>query len=161
MIVVRAFEPERDDEAVAEALVDSSIQHADLEPARYRVLDRDLVAKTYRHGRQHPSGPPDDCVTLVAELDGRVAGVIDVHVAHPGGAHKPLRYGYVAELAVAARDRDRGVGAALLAAGEEWSRSRGCSYAVLDFNIHNVNAERFYRERMGYRPAGSIVIKDL
>lgn len=161
MIVVRTFDAEGDADAIADALVDSSIHHAQLEPARYRVLDRAVVAAAYRHGRQHPSGPPEDRETLVAELDGQVVGVIDVHVADPGGAHKPLRYGYVAELAVAAHARRQGAGAALLAAAEAWSRSRDCSYSVLDFNIHNVDADRFYGERMGYRPAGSIVIKNL
>jgi hypothetical protein len=32
---------------------------------------------------------------------------------------------------------------------------------VLDYNAANTPAARFYRGRMGYRPAGAIVIKDL
>lgn len=162
VIVVRPMEPERDADAVAEVLVDSSIHHNSLEPERYEVLDPATVAADYRRGRQHPSGtPPVERATLVGELDGRLVGVVDVRVAHPGGSHRPLRYGYVAEIAVAASARRRGVGTELLRAAEAWARERGCTYAVLDYNTHNDDARRFYRDRMGYRPAGEIVLKEL
>jgi ribosomal protein S18 acetylase RimI-like enzyme len=162
VIVVRPMDPERDADAVAGALVDSSSHHNSLEPERYEVLDPVAVADGYRRGRQHPSGtPPTERATLVAELDGRLVGVVDVRIAHPGGSHRPLRYGYVAEIAVAAPARRRGVGAELLRAAEAWARERGCTYAVLDYNTHNDDARRFYRDRMGYRPAGEIVLKEL
>ena len=104
-----------------------------------------MVAEDYRHGRQHPSGTrPGEAVTLVAELDGRVVCVVDVRIARPGGAHRPLRYGYVAELAVAEASRRRGVGAALLRAAEDWSRANGCAYAVLDYNARNLDARRYW-----------------
>jgi ribosomal protein S18 acetylase RimI-like enzyme len=162
VIVVRPIDPERDADAVAEALVDSSIHHQALEAERYEVLDAATVADDYRRGRQHPSGtPPAERETLVAELDGSLVGVVDVRIAHPAGSHRPLRYGYVAEIAVAATARRRGVGAELLRAAEVWARERGCTYAVLDYNTHNDDARRFYRDRMGYRPAGEIVLKEL
>jgi ribosomal protein S18 acetylase RimI-like enzyme len=162
VIDVRPFDPSSDAEAVARALVDSSRHHAALEPERYEELDPETVAETYRRGRQHPADtPPAERATLVAELDGRVVGVVDVRVAHPGGAHRPLRYGYVAEIAVSEADRRRGVGEALLLAAEDWSRAAGCVYAVLDYNARNADAARFYRERLGYRSAGEIVVKEL
>jgi GNAT superfamily N-acetyltransferase len=162
VIAVRPFDPDRDADGVAAALVDSSVYHSSLEPERYHVLDRDAIAEEYRRGRQHPATTPaTDRATLVAELDGRVVGVVDIRLAHPGGSHKPLGYGYVAELAVATAARRRGVGTALLGAAEDWSRAHGCVYSVLDYNVHNNDAERFYHGRMGYRPAGKIVIKDL
>jgi GNAT superfamily N-acetyltransferase len=67
----------------------------------------------------------------------------------------------VPEHADAATARRRGVGAALLAAAEAWARDRGCVYVVLDYNARNADAGRFYRDRMGYRPAGEIVLKEL
>lgn len=162
MIVIRQMDPERDADAVAAALVDSSIHHNSLEPERYEVLDAGTVANDYRRGRQHPIGtPPTGRATLVAELDGRLVGVVDVRIAHPGGSHRPLRYGYIAEIAVAANARRRGVGAELIRAAEAWARERGCVYTVLDYNTHNDDARRFYRDRMGYRAAGEIVIKEL
>jgi GNAT superfamily N-acetyltransferase len=161
MIDVRPFEA-ADADAVAAAIVDSSIHHAALEPDRYRVLDPTRVAAVYRAGLQHPAGQPaDEAATFVAELDGRVAGMVDIHVARPAGAHQPRTYGYIPELAVAAGARRRGVGAALMAAAEDWARARGCAHTVLDYNARNADAGRFYRDRLGYRSAGEIVIKDL
>ena len=161
MIEVRPFES-ADAEAVAVAIVDSSIQHTALEPDRYRVLDPASVAAAYRAGLQHPAGQAaDEAATLVAALDGRVVAVLDIHVARPAGAHQPRLYGYVSELAVAADARRHGVGAALMTAAEDWARRHGCGWTVLDYNAHNVDAERFYVDRLGYRPAGQIVIKDL
>ena len=161
MIDVRPFETD-DADAVAVAIVDSSIHHTALEPDRYRVLDPAAVAAAYRAGLQHPGGQPaDEAATFVAEVDGRVVGVLDIHVARPAGAHQPRTYGYIPEVAVAADARRRGVGAALMSAAEEWARRRGCGYTVLDYNAHNVDAGRFYRDRLGYRPAGQIVIKGL
>jgi GNAT superfamily N-acetyltransferase len=161
MIDVRPFEP-ADADAVATALVDSSIHHTALEPDRYRVVDPARVAAVYRAGLQHPAGQPaDETATFVAELDGRVVGMVDIHVARPAGAHQPRTYGYVPELAVAVDARRRGVGAALMAAAEDWARARGCAHVVLDYNARNTDAGRFYRDRLGYRPAGEILIKDL
>jgi len=95
------------------------------------------------------------------EFDGEVVGVANLRVVYPGEAHQPLRYGEIAELAVAAHARRRGVGSALVAAAEAWARERGCAYTVLDYNARNVDAGRFYRDRLGYRPAGEIVLKKL
>jgi aminoglycoside 6'-N-acetyltransferase I len=161
MIDVRPFETV-DADAVAVAIVDSSTHHTALEPDRYRVLDPTRVAAVYRAGLQHPAGQPaDEAATFVAELDGRVVGMVDIHVARPAGAHQPRTYGYIPELAVAADARRRGVGAALMAAAEDWARARGCAHTVLDYNARNADAGRFYRDRLGYRSAGEIVIKDL
>jgi GNAT superfamily N-acetyltransferase len=160
-IVVRPFRPD-DAAAVATAIVDSSIHHVALEPARYEVLDPEKVAAIYRTGRQHPpDSKPEECASLVGELDGAVVGILDAHVARPLGAHRPQLYGYVAELAVSTPARRHGVGAALLRAAEQWAKGAGCAWTVLDYNAANDGAARFYRDRMGYRPAGAIVVKDL
>lgn len=162
MIEIRPFDPTTDADAVAQAIVDNSIWHVGLEPERYRVLDPAAVATDYRHGRQHrPGGRPDEQATLVAELDGQVVGVANLRVVYPGEAHQPLRYGEIAELAVSAHARRQGVGSALVAAAEAWARERDCTYTVLDYNARNVDAGRLYRDRLGYRPAGEIVLKKL
>jgi GNAT superfamily N-acetyltransferase len=162
VITVRPFDPDRDAEAIAEAIVDSSRHHTALEPERYHVLDREAVAEVYRRGRQQPGGiAADEQATLVAELDGRVVGIVDVRIAHPGGAHRPLRYAYIPEVAVAEPARSRGVGSALVRAAEAWARDAGCVWIALDYNARNFDAGRFYRERLGYRPAGEIVVKEL
>lgn len=162
MIEVRPFDPSTDADAVAQAIVDSSIWHTGLEPERYRVLDPATVADDLRLGRRHRAGgKPGEQETLVAELDGQVVGVAELQVVYPKGAHQELRYGEIMELAVAAHARRHGVGAALVAAAEAWARERDCAYTVLDYNAHNLDAGRFYRDRLGYRPAGEIVLKKL
>jgi GNAT superfamily N-acetyltransferase len=161
VIEIRLFET-ADAAAVAIAIVDSSIHHTALEPDRYRVLDPAIVAADYRAGLQHPTGQrAEEAATFVAATDGHVVGVVDIHVARPAGAHQPRTYGYIPELAVAADARRLGAGAALMAAAEDWARRHGCAYTVLDYNARNADAGRFYRDRLGYRPAGEIVIKDL
>ena len=106
-------------------------------------------------------GAMPDEETLVEDVLSRVVGVLDIHVARPAGAHQPRTYGYIPEVAVAADARGRGVGTALMATAEDWARRHGCAWTVLDYNAHNADAGRFYRDRLGYRPAGQIVIKDL
>ena len=107
------------------------------------MLDRATVADEYRAGRQHPSETPvAERATLVGGLDGRVVGFVDVRLVRPGGTHQPLPYGYIPELAVAARARGRGVGSTLVRAAEDWARERGCVYATLDFNTLNDDARR-------------------
>jgi GNAT superfamily N-acetyltransferase len=120
VIEVRSFDPATDADEVAQAIVDSSIWHVGLEPDRYRVLEPADVAADYRHGRQHrPASRPDEVAAVVAELDGRLVRVADLRVVYPGGAHQGLRYGEIAELAVAAHARGRGVGSALVAASSD------------------------------------------
>jgi GNAT superfamily N-acetyltransferase len=158
---VRPFRP-ADAPAVARALVDSSIHHAALEPARYEIQDEATVTETYRQGRQHdPTARPDEQATFVAEIDDEVVGVLDVHVARPGSAHRRLLYGWIDEVAVAATARGRGAGSALVAEAEAWARARGCAYTGLDHNAYNEGAGRLYRERLGYQPAGVILVKPL
>jgi GNAT superfamily N-acetyltransferase len=160
-ITVRPFRPD-DAEAVARALVDSSTQHAALEPARYEVQDPAAIAEHYLAGRQHdPTARPEEQATFVAELDGVVVGVLDIHVARPGSAHRRLRYGWIDEVAVAEPARGRGVGTALLQTAEAWARALGCAYTGLDHNAYNDAAGRLYRERLGYQPAGVILVKPL
>jgi hypothetical protein len=48
-----------------------------------------------------------------------------------------------------------------MTAAETWARERGCAYTVLDYNARNADAARFYRDRLGYWPAGEIVLKKL
>lgn len=63
-------------------------------------------------------------VTLIAELDGAIVGVIDMEYHQRLGDHRPQAR--VNDLVVTDRVRGHGVGAALLRRGEELARKRGC-----------------------------------
>jgi GNAT superfamily N-acetyltransferase len=80
---------------------------------------------------------------LVADLDGEVVGVLQVIVFQ----HFQYTGGWCAELeSVHVRDdqRNRGVGAALLAAAEDVARRAGCYRVQLTSRKFRVDAHRFY-----------------
>jgi RimJ/RimL family protein N-acetyltransferase len=86
---------------------------------------------------------------LVAELDGRVVGRLSIgRDSHPASEH-------VADvgLMVAEEQRRRGIGLALMQAGEEWARSVGVLKIELHVFPHNEAALALY-ERLGYRRVG-------
>ncbi|WP_374357485.1 GNAT family N-acetyltransferase, partial [Chitinimonas sp.] len=83
-----------------------------------------------------------DC-TLVAECDGVIVGCIGLHVMDC--FHQVLRQGRVASLVVDERCRGRRIGAALLAAGEDWLRARGCARVELTSHGERRDAARGYQ----------------
>jgi hypothetical protein len=46
-------------------------------------------------------------------------------------------------------------------AAEAWARLAGAQAMMVDTGAKNSQAQRFYRERMGYRDIGVILIKPL
>jgi GNAT superfamily N-acetyltransferase len=59
--------------------------------------------------------------------------------------------GHIGDVVVAREARGRGVGAALLAAAEQWARTRGYRLLSLNVFIDNTEARSVY-ERAGYAP---------
>jgi ribosomal protein S18 acetylase RimI-like enzyme len=92
---------------------------------------------------------PDD--VLVAELDGRVAGYVQVRAASAMPSHAHVQQ--VAGLAVHPRAQGRGVAAALLSAAVAKARSRGAARLTLRVLGHNAAARRAY-ERAGFEVEG-------
>jgi GNAT superfamily N-acetyltransferase len=88
---------------------------------------------------------------LVADAPDGLAGFVDVHVQRIVEADP---YGEVGGLVVAASHRGAGLGAALLAAAAEWSRSRGLERLWIRANLARVGPHEFY-EAIGCR-----IVKD-
>lgn len=110
-----------------------------------------------------PQESPDAAV-LVAEVDGRVAGFVQVLLRRPPEQSSMLRprlLGYVREVGVSEGARGTGLGSQLLEAAEEWACLAGAQAMMVDTGAKNSQAQRFYRERMGYRDSGVILIKPL
>ena len=85
-------------------------------------------------------------VVLVAEADGRLAGICTAYIDLLS-----VRYGlrcWVEDLAVDPELRSRGIGSRLLAAARDWARERGASHLELDSGEKRPDAHRFY-EREG------------
>jgi GNAT superfamily N-acetyltransferase len=59
--------------------------------------------------------------------------------------------GHIGDVVVAREARGRGVGAALLAAGEQWARARGYRLLSLNVFVDNTEARSLY-ERSGFAP---------
>jgi ribosomal protein S18 acetylase RimI-like enzyme len=149
-----------DADGIALTFLDSAEHHAPFDPDRFVIPGVAAVAARYRAGEQHPAGSTS--ITFVAELEGEIAGFVDACLEHPPDPMlRPITYCYIAELAVRAGHRNRGVGRRLMAAAEDWGRRHGASVASLDYHVSNGTAAEFYRRVMGYRAAHIVAIKGL
>lgn len=100
----------------------------------------------------------DDAAVFLAETpEGEPVGAVAVASSHhfTGAAQAE-----VGELAVIAEWEGRGVGAALLAAAEEWARERQAPFISLATGAANTRALAFYA-RHGYQPEDVRLTKPL
>ena len=97
-------------------------------------------------------------VTLVAELDGEVVGVVDMEYHQRLGDHRPQAR--VNDVVVTERVRGAGVGTALLRRAEELARKRGCFRMALVTASWREASLAFYR-REGWHDYGAWVVKPL
>jgi GNAT superfamily N-acetyltransferase len=81
--------------------------------------------------------------TFVAELDGRVIGMIGLRIdrAHEYDGVQ----GRILALVVDESARGKGIGSALVAAGERWARERGAAKIVVTTAKHRERTHDFYR----------------
>jgi (aminoalkyl)phosphonate N-acetyltransferase len=99
-----------------------------------------------------------DTVALVAEVDGDVAGFIDLEFRQRLNFRTPQAW--IPDLVVSEAQRGRGVGAALTARAEELSRDQGCWGMTLESATWRKDAHRFYL-REGYSDSAYSFSKSL
>ena len=97
-------------------------------------------------------------VTLVAEIDGEVVGVVDMEYHQRLGDHRPQAR--VNDVVVTERVRGAGIGSALLGRAEELARKRGCFRMALVTASWREASIAFYR-REGWQDYGAWVVKPL
>ncbi|NTU81612.1 MAG: GNAT family N-acetyltransferase [Chloroflexales bacterium] len=99
---------------------------------------------------------------IVAELDGELAGVVEVYLrqSDPSAPVVPRKYAYLQSLMVAEHARGEGLGALLLAAAEAWARDRGASEIQLDVWEFPDGPLSFY-ERHGYHTMRRSLVRRL
>ena len=97
-------------------------------------------------------------VTLVAQLDGRVVGVIDMEYHQRLGDHRPQAR--VHDVIVTEGARGAGIGTALLRRAEELARKRGCFRMALVTASWREASIAFYR-REGWHEYGAWFVKPL
>jgi ribosomal protein S18 acetylase RimI-like enzyme len=149
-----------DGAGISRTFLESAEYHARIDPERYSVPPIETISARYSEGRQH--SPDADGITFVAELDGEIVGFVDARLeGSPDPMHRDIMYCHVAEIAVSSRYQSQGIGARLLGAVEDWGRKQGADFASLEYHAANTRASTFYRQRMGYQVAATIVIKRL
>ncbi len=99
-----------------------------------------------------------DNVTLVADVDGTVAGVVDMEYHQRLGDHRPQAR--VNDLVVNERVRGAGLGKQLLDRAEELARKRGCFRMALVTATWREQTIGFY-EREGWHNYGEWFVKPL
>jgi GNAT superfamily N-acetyltransferase len=99
-----------------------------------------------------------DNVTLVADLDDGVVGMIDMEYHQRLGDHRPQAT--VHDLVITQRVRGSGAGRALLVRAEELARRRGCFRMALVTAAWRGEAVAFY-ERQGWQDYGAWFVKPL
>lgn len=150
-----------DADGITRVYLESAAHHARLDPDRYAIPDAAPIAARYREGWQHALDAGAETVTLVAELDGEIAGFVDARLAQsPDPMHRPMTYCHIVEIAVSANQQRHAIGGQLLRAAEDWGRDHGAELASLEYLASNTGAGAFY-ERLGYGVAALIAIKRL
>jgi GNAT superfamily N-acetyltransferase len=105
------------------------------------------------------AAPTADSTLLVAESPGEgILGV--VYVRTNTDYFTSERHGHLFIIMVSEDAEGRGVGRALMAAGEEWSRAQGHRFITLMVFAGNARAIRFY-EAGGYVPDMIRYVKEL
>ena len=126
-------------------------------PPPFRPIDRmnEAVIAGLREGIEDP---PEGSELFVADEGGRIAGFM--YLVTTSDFYTKEKHGHVSDLVVAREGEGRGVGRALLAAGEEWARERG--YRLLSLKVFgdNERARRLY-ERIGYATDTIKMVKSL
>jgi ribosomal protein S18 acetylase RimI-like enzyme len=138
-----------------EAMIDldqaSAEHHAVIDPRAWEVPDRAGSADFLR--RRQAEDPSRQ--TLVATVEGRVVGMVEIAIVVTGVAGGAMRRIRSADLGIAVLPgwRNRGIGEHLMQAAEAWARDRGATQVILDLSAANEGAQRFY-VRLGYEVYG-------
>jgi GNAT superfamily N-acetyltransferase len=153
-IIVRSPRP-GDGADLARAWRDAGRYYAALAPDTFQEPATDGLEEYMERGWK-PSDDPD-VHELVAELRGEVVGAATARIERPldSARYQLLRHFAETRLVVDVvfvreEHRRSGVGGGLMAALEEWGRSRGATVALLDTYPESALSLPFFEEFMGY-----------
>ena len=115
--------------------LDSDTRTMMLEPGERSISvdDQHRRIADLRTGTQHE--------TLVADLEGRLVGFIEIEA----GSYRRNRHSASLALGVLRESRGQGIGGQLLSAAEGWARAHGLHRLELTVMVHNEPALRLYR----------------
>lgn len=95
---------------------------------------------------------------IAQDNQGSSLGFIHLNTATDYYTHED--HGHVSDVAVAEAGEGRGVGRALMEAGEEWARDQGYRLLTLNVFVRNVRARKLY-EKLGYGEDTIKYVKEL
>ena len=91
---------------------------------------------------------------------GLIMGIIRQYDEHDYLDYKCPKEGEITELIVTSKTRSKGIGQALMNKMEEYFKSLGCEYVIVDVFAYNKNAIKFY-DKHGYHPRMHTGIKKI
>ncbi|MFC2095029.1 GNAT family N-acetyltransferase [Candidatus Bipolaricaulota bacterium] len=133
---------ETDTEAIKHLLDEQNVFHVELLPGFFKAsaTEESRIAAVI-------DGP--DATLLVAEEDGEIRGLLEIHVTRT--KELPIlvqkTYGYIQELIVSDGYRRRGTGSELLAVARDWARERGAQSLRASVVPCNEHAQNFYAKQ--------------
>ena len=122
------------------------------DPAEMTATDVQVLSESLS------SQSPDVAIFIAEEDGGAALGFIHLKVMTDYFTRE--EHGHVADIVVAPGGEGRGVGRALMTAGEGWARGRGYRWLTLSVFVHNVRAREFYK-RLGYGEDTMRYLKEL
>jgi len=155
-----------DAEGIAALSRENGAYYARLAPDRFRVPDEAGFIEFMRDDDEWRSRP--DSLSLVAEVDGEVAGYLEATLQPPLESARwqsqrdlgETRL-FIGVVGTADRHKRRGVATRLVEAAEEWGRASGASVAVCDTFIESPLSVPFWEVRMRYRRQAIVFRKPL
>jgi len=133
-----------------------------------RISDTDALAKlctqlgyptatTVMPSRLDRLATDENARALVAADGGEVVGLMTIHIRYTLNHEAPIAQ--LTMLVVDETTRSRGVGRALVDAGERWAREQGCKRIVVTTALDRDGAHAFY-EKLAYKHTGRRYLKD-
>ncbi len=110
-------------------------------PEQMNATDRRVIERVLA---TNPSGT---AVFIAQDDDGESLGFI--HLTSAVDYYTEEKHGHISDIVVASAGEGRGVGRALMAAGEEWAHAQGYRLLTLNVFVQNIRARKLY-EKLGF-----------
>lgn len=153
-VVIRQARP-GDGDGLSRLWVDMCDYYAELAPEHFQVPRDEGLSEWFE--ADLTADVPEDAISLVGEVDGRIVGWIWAHILAPreDAQHQLLRELAETRLVVEALVVERpfwrqGIGTQLMRAVENWASAKGATLSTVDTYVHSHVSMPFYEHGIGY-----------
>lgn len=155
-IEIRSARP-GDGPACARVWLDIGRFFIGVDPTLFRLPEDDGLVDWFEDVIASLTGSGDDALYLVALVGGEIVGGLSATLHEPIDfsdrqlqADLSVRRLHVDSLGVLTAHRRTGVGTRLMAAAQEWGRSRGAAVVLLEASAADPRSTSFYSDRLGF-----------